>query len=675
MKKRLVVNMRITLILILIFSLMSAGGLAAEHKTLTVEDIMQIKNVGEPQLSPDGAYVAYVVSRADFNENGYNSDIWLARVDARDSVRLTNSPRRDSHPRWSPDGRKIAFISGRDGKDQVWMISPFGGEAEKITDAKAGVQSFEWSPDGKRIAFLAREPETEEEERRKKEKDDVIIVEKDQKMAHIWIVGLDTREARQITKGNFNVNDLAWSPDGKALAFSRTSTPKPVDFLTSDIYLISAEGGEPKKLVDMAGSDSSPQWSPDGTAVAFLSKDGKADWLANQYICLIAASGGKPRNLTRAFDESIKSFRWAADGRTIYFSAGKGVTAQLFSVAAESGEVKQITSGDKVFSHFSFSRDSMRMAFLCQEPSSPPEVCVSAAAEFAPVKLTSSNPQLAGIALGHTEVVRWQSKDGMEIEGLLIKPVGYERGKRYPLLVYVHGGPSGVFMMAFAPQLATSPYPIQSEPYPLQVFAGRGYAMLLPNPRGSGNYGEAFRRANYRDWGYGDFNDIMAGVDHLVELGIADPDRLGIMGWSYGGYMTSWTISQTDRLRAASVGAGVTNLYSMYGQTDIPDFMEAHFGARPWDDIEEYERHSAMFFAKNIRTPTLIQHGEKDERVPLAQGQELYAALKKKGVPVEFAVYPRQGHLIMEPKLQRDMLERNLRWFEKWVPAVESNSR
>jgi dipeptidyl aminopeptidase/acylaminoacyl peptidase len=259
-------------------------------------------------------------------------------------------------------------------------------------------------------------------------------------------------------------------------------------------------------------------------------------------------------------------------------------------------------------------------------------------------------------------LLRYRSKDGLDLEGLLVKPKDYQEGQRYPLLVVIHGGPSGVFSYGFTPRRGA---------YPLHAFVEQGYVLFLPNPRGSGGYGQRFRRANFKDWGYGDYRDIMRGVDRLVRQGVADPEHMGVMGWSYGGYMTSWIVSQTDRFQAASMGAGLSNLVSMYGTTDIPEFMASHFGGRPWEDMREYLRHSAINFASNARTPTLIQHGGEDRRVPLSQGKEFYRALKKVGVPVEMVVYPRQPHGIREPKLLRDAMERNLNWFNKWLLGIE----
>ena len=306
------------------------------------------------------------------------------------------------------------------------------------------------------------------------------------------------------------------------------------------------------------------------------------------------------------------------------------------------------------------------MAFLGSNPVTPAEVFVSAMDKFRPVRLTFSNPELRDVALGKMEVVHWQSPDGMKVEGLVLLPPAFSEGTPCPMLTYVHGGPSGVFAASFSPQIGP-PYPVQAECYPLQVLAGLGYAVFMPNPRGSYGYGEKFRKANLGDWGGGDFRDVMSGIDHLVRLKIADPDRLGIMGRSYGGYLTAWIISQTNRFKAASLGAGMSDLISFYGQTDIPGYVEYYLGNVPWLNLDRYLRHSPISYAQRIKTPTLILHGEKDFRVPLPQAQELYAALKRNGVPVELIVYPRQGHVVTEPKFMRDMMSRNLEWFGRWM--------
>jgi dipeptidyl aminopeptidase/acylaminoacyl peptidase len=636
-------------------------------RPMTVEDVMKVRHIMETAISPDGGSVVYVVSEADLKGGRYNTDLWLITPDKL-TRKLTNGPGQDDAPRWSPDGKRIAFLSDRDGKTQLWVISPRGGEARKLTDSKTPVREPAWAPDGKRLAYLAADPDSEEEAKRKRDRADVVVVDRDIKMDHLHLVPAAGGASRRLTAGDFSVLNFCWSPDGKQIAYAAAPSRRATHLFHSDLHVLSVAEGQARPLVQREGLDAHPKWSPDGKQLAFLSSDGQPTWLGGLSVCVVPAAGGTPRNVSKGLDGvtplTSEFYGWSADGQSIRLAVDTRATRQLFAVTVADGAVKPLTSGQRVHDRFSFGADGRRAAFLIDEPTGPREVCVTDLAKFQPQRLTRTNPQLAGIALGAVEPFRWKSFDGLEIHGLLIKPVGYRAGTRYPLLTYVHGGPALQFAHAF------SVYPLgppQASRYPVHVLAGQGYAIFCPNPRGSAGYGEKFRRANVKDWGGGDYRDIMTGVDRLIEQGLADPQRLGIMGWSYGGYMTSWVITQTDRFKAASAGAGVTNLVSMYGQTDIPAFLETYFAGVPWQQRELYAKHSAMSNAGKIKTPTLIQHGEKDERVPLAQSQELHAALKRNGVPVEFVVYPRQGHNPSEPQLQRDVLQRNVDWFNRWL--------
>ncbi len=644
------------------------GGLALDPPShpARLEDLLRIRNIEDARISPAGDRVAYVLSEIDLEKNATPSRIWLVPTSGGAPFRLTGGPGRDEMPRWSPDGKTIAFLSDRDGANQLWLIDLAGGEATRPAAVEGGVASFSWSPDGRKIAFLARDPKPPGTDAAPNVPADVVVYDPDIPGLQLFVLDLATKETSRLTAPPAAVVDFSWAPSGKKIAFAVQPSPRIQDLYRTDILCVDLESKVVRDLVKRTGIDTFPRWSPDGTRVAFLSTEGRTEWIANWYLCLVPAEGGTPRNLTPKFDEFMFTPAWSPDGRRIFFQSPSGLRNQLNAVSPETGELRPLIRGDSFWSDFSFSAQADRAAFLGSNPTTPTEVFVSRLDEFNPIRLTFSNPELQDVSLGRQEIVHWKSSDGLEIEGLLMLPPGAPAGQPYPLLTYVHGGPSGRFAAEFSPQIG-SPYPIQAECYPLHVLAGLGYAVFMPNPRGSYGYGDKFRKANLLDWGGGDYRDIMSGVDALVDRKIADPEKLGIMGRSYGGYMTGWIISQTNRFKAASLGAGMSNLMSFYGQTDIPGYTEYYLGDVPWKTPDRYLKSSPVLYAAHIRTPTLILHGEKDLRVPLPQAQELYAALKRNGVPVQLIIYPRQGHVAAEPKSMRDMMERNLEWFARWV--------
>jgi len=659
---------RLSLILTLTVLLSApAAGLDSapdSSRVMTVDDLMGIRNLTEVRISPDGTRVAYVVSVPDLEKNRHDSDVWLVDREGGAALRLTAGLGRDDHPRWSPEGDRIAFLSDRSGATQIWTIAPSGGEAVPLTELKGGAGSFTWSPDGRLLAMLLPDGAAAGDDAPDKPASELIRPGETPRHIHIFLADARDGSCRQLTRGDFSVESFAWSPESGRIVYAARPTIRVPDLFNSDLRIVDIGSGRERDLVARPGPDTSPAWSPDGDRIAFVSTNRRMEWIANWSICLVSAEGGEVRNLTPRFDEFITRCTWSADGGRLFFQANRDVTTQLFALEVESGRIAAVSSGRRVYGGFSFSRDSRTAAFTASEPSRPGEVFISNLDSFRPARLTDINPQLEGIELGPMEVIRWKSPDGTEVEGILLKPVGFEPGRRVPLLTYVHGGPSGKFAYAFSPQIGGGS-PIQGETYPLQVLAGHGAAVLMPNPRGSYGYGEKFRMANVGDWGGRDFQDIMSGIDALIERGIADPERLGIMGRSYGGYMTAWSITQTTRFKAASLGAGMCNLVSFFGQTNIPGYMEYYFGEDIWKFGDLYRERSPLTHARRVRTPTLITHGEKDPRVPLPQAREYYHAMKRAGVPVEFVIFPRQGHSFHEPRMQREALLLNLEWFTK----------
>jgi dipeptidyl aminopeptidase/acylaminoacyl peptidase len=643
----------------------------------TPEGAFAVKRVTAPRVSPDGTRVAYVVAEAQVEgeKSEWLSQIHVARADGSGSFQLTRGDKSASAPTWSPDGRWIAFVSARgkdkDGKDarpNLWRIGVEGGEAEALTDEKGAVAAPRFSPDGRWIAFLRTDPKSDDEEKAEKEKRDVKVIGENLKRIRLAVVPVDKdaqgrRAVRVLTPGEMSVGnaegpgEFGWSPDSRRLAFDHQPTPYVDDWTKADVSVVEVESGRITPLAATAAAEGQPSFSPDGEWIALGVTAVPPTWAGAARVHVVPARGGNPRPLALTGDEQPDILGWAADGRRVIVRESSRTVSRLFALPLDGGAPVELTPADLMVEAASLSATRTKVGFTSQSPDRPPEAYVSDLARFAPLQV--SHAQEAALPdLGRTEVVTWQAPDGKTIEGLLTYPVGYRAGRRVPLLVVVHGGPSGVFLRSYVGSPTA---------FPVAGFAGRGFAVLRCNVRGSSGYGREFRHANYKDWGGGDYRDIMSGVDALVAKGLADPDRLGIMGWSYGGYMTSWVITQTRRFKAATVGAGVTNLMSFTGTADIPSFLPDYFGGEFWDVFEGWRTHSAMFNIKGVTTPTLILHGESDLRVPTSQGYELYNALRRQGVPTKMVVYPRQPHGLQEPKFVLDAMKRNLDWFGHWV--------
>ena len=638
----------------------------------TPELELKVKTVGAVRVSPDGKKVVYTVNSPVMtpDKSEFVTQIWLANSDGSEPVQLTYAEKSSDNPRWSPDGRALAFTSNRSGKTNLYMLRIAGGESEQLTDVKSGVGNFAWSPDGTRIAFVMRDAPTDEEEKGNKGKDDWKWIDENVKLNRLNVVSIQKdangkREPRVLTKEGNIEGDFDWSPDGKTVVFTRTRTPKVDYWPSADLFAVDVTSGTLKPLATTNAAESAPTFSPDGKWISFLVSDDPPRWAGYRRIAVIPAEGGSPRLLAETFDAQPGVIDWSSDGKRIYFVETRGTVSRISMIDVASGAITDVNKGNEVLTAVSFNSSRNMMGFTMQSSNKAPEAFVSSVQSFAPVQISRANEGLPKVAAGKTEVVKWKSKDGLEIEGLLTYPVDYKPGTRVPLLLVIHGGPAGVFTQSFI--AGRGPYPIAS-------FAASGYATLRPNPRGSSGYGQKFRFANIKDWGGGDYQDLMTGVDHVIAMGVADPERLGVMGWSYGGFMTSWVITQTKRFKAASVGAAVTNLMSFIGTADIPSFIPDYFGGQPWENLEIYRTHSAMFNAKGVSTPSLIQHGEADERVPISQGYEFYNALKVQNVPVRMITFPRMPHGLNEPKMVLKSKQTNLEWFEKYLRTGASTS-
>lgn len=628
----------------------------------TPELSMKFRGIQSTAVSPAGDRIAYVINQPvmEGEKSEYLAQIWMVSVDGTRNQQFTRGEKSATSPSFSPDGKWLAFTSSRSGKNQVWLISVDGGEAEQLTDVDPGVGGYKWAADGSQIGFTLSDAKTEDEKKAEREKRDVILADQNFKFSHLYVVPLaedaqGKRTHRQVTKGQFTVGGFDWSPDGRTIAFAHQPDPRLDQGDLSDISTVEVASGRVSPLITWVGSDGQPLYSPDGQWIAFVSTGAKAEPIGLGDVHLVAATGGTPRKLADTPDRSAQLLGWSRDGSQIYAAEFVRTTRQVLALPVNGSAARPITSGQGVHGAVSINRSANRLAFTFETTDVPAEVHTSTIASYAPVKLTSVHADVARPPLGKTVLLSWKARDGREIEGLLTYPIGYQQGRKYPLILNVHGGPAGVFAQSFTGGPGI---------YMLQYFAQNGFAILRPNPRGSTGYGKDFRFANFKDWGYGDFQDLMSGVDHAISLGVAHPDSLALMGWSYGGYMTSWAVTQTDRFKAASMGAGLPNLVSMVTTTDIGDYLVGHMGGEFWDDYDTYEKHSAIYQIKNVKTPTQVIHGQNDLRVPFTQGQEFYRALLRRGVPTEFIILPRTPHGPTEPKLLMEVSPRILKWFD-----------
>lgn len=651
-----------TIKLIFLFLGISLAGLS---QTWTPGQMIRMKKITSAVISLNGSRVAYTVSSPQMSgeKSEFLTHIWIASTNGTMNRQFTFGEKSCSNVRFSPDSKYLTFTSSRDDKSQLYLMFIDGGEAEKITSQKNDVGTYAWSPDSKSIAFLMQDTLTAREELDNKEKRDMKVVDK-YKNSHLYVLSIQKDNegkcpVKRLTSGEFHVTDINWSPDSRTIAFSHQQNPSADIWTTSDISSVPSGGSDIKSLVNNTGADRNPKYSPDGQWLAYVSDGGKPTWAGRYDVYLIPANGGSSKKLASTFDQAPQIIDWSADSKSLWIGESFKTNSAIYTLPSDGKPPRMINQEKGVFSNPSFSSTGDMMAYVFSDTETPPDVMVMSLKEKQTRKLTSQNENFARLTHGRTELISWKSKDGKyTIEGLVTWPVNYQKNRKYPLILNIHGGPAGVFSQSYTGAGGI---------YPIQYFADQGFIVLRPNPRGSGGYGADFRYANKNDWGFGDYDDIMAGVDKLIADNAVHPDSLCVTGWSYGGYMTSMVVTKTDRFKAAMVGAGVTDLFSMTHTSDIPGFLPDYFDGELWDRTDVYLKHSAMSAVKNVKTPTLVIHGANDLRVPLSQGQEFYGALKRLGVPAEMVIYPRTQHGPDEPKFIQDIGERIIRWFDQYL--------
>jgi len=643
-------------------------------KLFGTAEALRLARVSSPRISPDGSRVAYLVSENVMDKDKDSAwknvtHLWVvpAAGPASASRQFTRGEKSVSNVAWSPDGKLLAFTMDagdeKDAKPQVWFMYTDGGEPWQVTKHKSGVRGFQFSPDGKTLLLTATAPLSDEEEKRSKQKDDAVVVDHDFKMAQLWTWNIATNEEKQLTKGDFTVSDAHWSPDGARVTFTANPTPRLDDISLQTAWVLDVASGKQRKLVETSDPTQTARWSPDGKWIAYLSSSGLVVYQVNLFV--IDANGGTPRKVSGKFDLNAGEPFWSQDGKAIYFTSDDHEALRIFAVDVAAGSVRPLTDTSGVVTLSEISANGQTAIGTWGDPTHPDDVFRSDLSFASLARITNQNAWLSEYALGATEVVRWKSsKDGIEIDGIVTKPVDFDGTHKVPFLLNPHGGPTGASLLAFN---ATE-----------QIMAANGYLVLEPNFRGSTGRGEKFESANQNDWGIGDFKDDMSGVQAMVDKGWADPDRLGAFGWSYGGYMTMWIDTQTDRFKAISPGAGLPDLYSMYSQTDIHRYLTVFYNAKsPWENYQEYWDHSPMKFIGNVKTPTMILHGQADTRVPIPQSEEFYRALYERHVPVEYVTYPRENHGFVEPRHIQDRWQRYLVFFGKYLnnpPVTESKA-
>jgi dipeptidyl aminopeptidase/acylaminoacyl peptidase len=656
-------------------------------RLLKLDDIHSFQDVRDAQISPDGKWVAYTLSSVDVVGDKSDSDVWMVSWDGSRQLRLTSSPESENAPRWSPDGRYLSFLSGRPGKakgTQVWLLDRMGGEAQQFTEVKGRLSAYEWSPDSKRLLLVMqdRDPNDPADDapanpatppkppkpiviERYKFKQDIVGY-LTQPPARLYLFDLASKKTDSLTAESLEASSPNWSPDGQSIAFLGKEGKDADRYDTWNVYVTEARAGAAPRLVThydgvhASASRARPEWSPDGTRLVYLQSSGAKDNAYNMSrLAVVPAAGGDPKILAGTLDRGVSAPRFTTDGSSILFLAADDRSEYLARIPASGGEVERLVKGPGVISVVAQGVDG-RLAVLAASDAAPAEVHALENGVLRP--LTHHNDALLGeLKLGATEEFSCKAKDGNEVHGLLVKPPDYEPGRKYPTLLRIHGGPNAQESHAFS--------------FERQIFAANGYVVVNVNYRGSSGRGEKYQTVIAADWGNKEVLDLLAAMDYVVSIGLADPNRLGVGGWSYGGILTDAVIAKDHRFKAATSGAGTAFPIALYGVDQYIMQYDEEIGP-PWKvGLEPWIRISYPFLhADQISTPTLFLGGERDFNVPLVGGEQMYEALRSLGVPTQLVIYPGQNHGIARPSYQKDRIERYLAWYAKYLKPPETSA-
>ena len=666
--------MRRSLSTLFVVLLLTPAGLGQQPRPLTPDDIFPIKNVADPQVSPDGTWVAYTVSQMDRQKDASDTDIYMAPLAGGDPVRVTTSDKAETSPRWSPDNRYLGFLSSRDGgKTQVWLLDRRGGEATVLTDLKGGVSSFEWSPDSTRLAILSADPDADADagEKNANAPPKPIVVTRLQFKRdgtgflgdgrnHVYVFDVAKKTSIQLTRGPYDDSSAVWSPDGRTIALVSNRSEEPDANFNTDIFIVAADGSnEPRQVTSSDAAESSPLFTSDGGSIVHtLGGNPKDIWYATNTVAVTPVAGGAARVLTASLDRNVSDLHLSSDGAAVNFLLEDRGNTHLARVPLAGGAVERIIAGERDIAQFDVGVRG-EIAVLESTSARPNEISITRSGGSL-TRITRTNDRfLAGIQLAKTERFQAKSADGTIIDGYLTRPPQSPDGTRLPTLLRIHGGPVSQYSTGFNLEW--------------QMLAAAGYAVIGANPRGSSGRGRDFSHAIWADWGNNDFDDVMAAVDHVVALGVADPNRLGVGGWSYGGILTNYVITRTTRFKGAISGASEVNYPANYGHDHYQRQWEAELGL-PWETTDLWIKISPFYRVSKVKTPTLILCGQEDWNVPLQNSEQLYQALRRLGVPTELIVYPGQGHAIRRPSFQKDRYQRYLAWYDKYVKGTVSTT-